>query len=66
VLLAVGAGLVLSVLIEIAQFSISLLVGYSYRRADIDDVIANTVGALLGYTIFFVIDAVATRLREAD
>jgi glycopeptide antibiotics resistance protein len=65
VLLAVGAGLILSVLIEIAQFTISLIVGYSYRRADIDDVIANTVGALLGFTIFFVADAVASRLREA-
>jgi len=64
VLLAVGAGLLLSLAIEITQYAISLYVGYTWRNADVDDVIANTVGALLGFTIFLVIDAVASWRRD--
>jgi glycopeptide antibiotics resistance protein len=39
------AGLFFSFFIEISQF-------YSYRVTDIDDLIANTAGALLGYLIY--------------
>ncbi len=66
VLLAVAAGFVLSLAIEIGQYVISVAIGYSYRRADIDDVIANTVGALLGFTIYFAVTAVASWMRETD
>jgi glycopeptide antibiotics resistance protein len=47
-------GLVATVAIEATQLGLSLLMGYPYRYADIDDVIANAAGALLGYGLFVV------------
>lgn len=41
-----------SLSIEIIQFLISSLVGFTYRITDIDDLILNTLGALFGYFIF--------------
>lgn len=38
--------------LEIAQLIISLLLRYPYRLIDINDVIMNTVGVLIGYTAF--------------
>jgi glycopeptide antibiotics resistance protein len=48
--LAVGVGV--SMAIELLQLGFSALVGYGYRAVDIDDVILNTVGALVGYAVF--------------
>jgi glycopeptide antibiotics resistance protein len=45
--LAVGG--VLSGGIELSQLAISLAVGHEYRMADIDDVMLNVGGALIGY-----------------
>ncbi len=49
-------GLAVSVAIEGAQLALSLLMGYWYRVADIDDLILNTAGVLLGYGAFRVGD----------
>ncbi|MBZ0294933.1 MAG: VanZ family protein [Anaerolineae bacterium] len=38
--------------IEIAQLVISLLLGYAYRVIDINDVLMNMLGVLIGYGIF--------------
>ncbi len=46
------AGLALSVTIEACQLAISLAVGYGYRAADVDDVILNATGVLIGYSAF--------------
>jgi glycopeptide antibiotics resistance protein len=46
--LAVAAGLA----IETAQLIASIIVGGVYRSVDINDVLLNTVGALLGYALF--------------
>jgi glycopeptide antibiotics resistance protein len=46
--LAIGAGLST----EIAQLGVSLLIGGVYRSVDINDVLLNTAGALLGYALF--------------
>lgn len=43
-----------TLLIELAQLGISLWVGYFYRVIDIDDIILNTVGGMIGYFIFWV------------
>ncbi len=48
--LAMGVGL--SASIELLQLALCALVQDPYRSVDIDDVIVNTVGALLGYTLF--------------
>lgn len=47
-MLAVAFGL----FIEILQGIISLILGYTYRSIDINDVIFNFVGVVLGYIIF--------------
>ena len=46
--LAISAGLA----IEMVQLGFCLLVGSTYRSVDINDVLLNATGALLGYTLF--------------
>jgi glycopeptide antibiotics resistance protein len=46
--LAIGAGLS----IETVQLSACLMAGLSYRSVDINDMLLNAVGALLGYMLF--------------
>jgi glycopeptide antibiotics resistance protein len=43
------AGFLLSLAIEIGQLAVSMVIGFPYRQADVDDVIANTLGAVVGY-----------------
>lgn len=52
-LVMVGA-LGVSVAIELGQLGISVGLGYAYRSTDIDDVILNVTGALLGYLAYAV------------
>lgn len=51
-------GFIFSLLIEISQL-------YSYRSSDIDDLIANTLGAVIGYIIYKVI-AIVFRFKKKD
>ena len=46
------AALALSVSIELGQLAGSLLVGYSYRLTEIDDVILNVTGVLPGFALW--------------
>lgn len=46
------AALLCSVLIELLQLSTGLLAQITFRIADINDVIFNTLGAIIGYLIF--------------
>ena len=46
---------VFSVSIEILQFIIGLLIGYRYRQVDIDDLLLNILGAVIGYLIYKII-----------
>lgn len=41
----------LSLIIELTQFFISYRVGYVYRTFDVDDLLLNTTGAMIGYFI---------------
>ena len=45
---------VASAAIETGQLAVSSVVGFPYRSTDIDDVILNVGGALIGYTFFAV------------
>lgn len=51
--LIVGAGI--GLLIEGAQLAISLVVGLPYRVVDINDVLMNAAGAVIGYVGYLVI-----------
>ena len=46
------AGLALSASIELSQLAVSLLLGYWYRMSDVDDLLLNAAGVLLGYGLF--------------
>jgi glycopeptide antibiotics resistance protein len=59
---AIGAGLALSVAIEIVQCAASVALGFNYRTADVDDVVVNTLGTAVGYIGFALIGSLRTRL----
>lgn len=44
-------GLLTSILIEATQFTISAILGFTYKITSTDDVILNTMGALIGLAI---------------
>lgn len=46
------AGILAGVLCEIGQLFVALWVGFTFRHVNIDDVILNLTGALLGYAFF--------------
>ncbi len=51
--------------IELLQLSISLVVGFPYRVADIDDVLLNVLGVIAGYAmVCLVIPAARTSVRR--
>ncbi len=54
-------GLAFSGAIELTQLAISLLLGFGYRTANVDDVITNVAGAVLGYVAFVVYESWAHR-----
>ncbi len=41
-----------SVSIEAMQFIVGLIIGCNYRSTDIDDVILNTIGGIIGILLF--------------
>ena len=34
------------------QFIISIILGYNYKVVDIDDIILNTIGGIIGYILY--------------
>jgi len=47
--------LLVSAGIEFLQFSIGALLQYNYRSVDVDDIILNVSGSLIGYIIYLII-----------
>jgi glycopeptide antibiotics resistance protein len=70
ILLVFGVAVAFSGGIEVSQFILSELLGFGYRIADVDDVIVNVTGALLGYAVLRVFEiwqrASARRQRSAS
>lgn len=54
-LATVVVGLSTSMLIELLQFTFGVLVGEFYRVVDVDDVLLNTAGVVLGRLVFAVL-----------
>lgn len=50
--LVLKIGFIFSIGIEVTQFLISLILGFTYKVTDVDDVILNTFGCLIGYFLF--------------
>jgi glycopeptide antibiotics resistance protein len=55
-------GIVASAAVEVAQLAWDLVIGMPWRSADIDDVIVNAAGTVLGYAVWrFATIAIASR-----
>jgi glycopeptide antibiotics resistance protein len=52
-------------IIETTQLIFSFLIGYDYRTVDITDVITNTVGMFLGYSIFLAFIWIYRKLTQS-
>ena len=50
-LLVLAGALTVSIGIEVGQLAVSGVLGWAYRSADIDDVIVNVLGAVIGYVL---------------
>lgn len=48
--------------IEVAQYVVSAMIGYTYRQADVDDIILNVAGGLIGYGLFCLVSWVIARV----
>ena len=46
------AGMLFSIMLEFLQLVTALIVGFTFRVVDINDVIFNTIGVVIGYTLF--------------
>jgi glycopeptide antibiotics resistance protein len=57
---AVGFG------IEFVQFMISLVLGYLYRVIDVNDVIMNAIGVLIGYAFFRIFSIIILSSLKRD
>ena len=62
--LVIVAGLLLSVAIETTQYMLSINLGHGYRAADIDDVIVNVAGTVVGLVLFGVLALAARVVRR--
>lgn len=61
------SGFIASLIIETSQFTISSLIGLTYRSFDIDDLILNTVGVGLGFIFYkFVYPIVRQKLFDSE
>jgi glycopeptide antibiotics resistance protein len=58
----IGVGIAITVAIELAQLAMNAVYGFSYRVVDINDVILNVTGVLIGYGLFLAGRAVYARV----
>ena len=53
--LSLLAGIAFSLIVETTQLAISVLLGFTYKIADIDDLILNSAGVVVGYAGFLLL-----------
>jgi glycopeptide antibiotics resistance protein len=63
-LLVIICGGLLSMAIELTQYALSTNLGYGYRRADVDDVIVNVLGTIVGLTLYGMVQLTASIVRR--
>lgn len=63
--LVIVGGAALSAAIELTQYALSTNLGYGYRRADIDDVIVNVFGTIVGLTLYAIVRLAVSLVRWA-
>ncbi|WP_316274515.1 VanZ family protein [Bacillus halotolerans] len=56
-------GFFISLFIELIQLSFSVYIGTIYRSFDVDDLILNTLGTLIGYWFFYILRTLVGKLN---
>ena len=51
-------------IIEGGQFVQLLVIGYTLRVIDINDIICNSIGVLAGYTVFWALQKITARISD--
>lgn len=59
-------GFILSLVVESSQLLVNMLIGYNFRTFDVNDLIFNTIGALIGYLILFGIISLLKKFKSSD
>ena len=60
-------GFILSLIIESSQLLVNVFIGYNFRTFDINDLIFNTFGAVIGYLALYVLSLFCKKaLRQND
>ena len=59
-------GFILSLVVESSQLLVNMLIGYNFRTFDVNDLIFNTIGALIGYLILFGIISLLKKVKSSD
>jgi glycopeptide antibiotics resistance protein len=59
-------GFVISLLIEVSQILVNVLVGYNFRISDVNDLIFNTIGTIVGLIVLYVIMYIVKKIFQAD
>jgi glycopeptide antibiotics resistance protein len=62
----VVAALAISLTIEAVQLGLSLVMGFPFRVADVDDVLLNVLGVALGYVVYRAVVALVPRPRSVQ
>jgi glycopeptide antibiotics resistance protein len=55
-------GIILSFCIELSQYIINLLLGVSYKVTDVDDILLNTLGFIVGYILYKIFQSIIIKL----
>jgi len=59
---ALVLGVTASLAVELAQLLLSLAIGFAWRVADVDDLILNTLGTLLGFGAWWLANRAITAM----
>lgn len=59
-----AAALLFPLAIELSQLAVSMAIGYSYRATEVDDVLLNFAGVLLGFAVFAAVRGRVSLPRE--
>lgn len=57
-------GFAATLIVELSQFTISSLLGFTYRSFDVDDLILNTLGVIVGYSLLRVLQRVVQKRQS--
>ena len=59
-------GFVVSLIIELSQLFVRILVGINFRKIDVNDLICNTTGAIIGFTLLLLFVSILKKLIKKE